>query len=261
MAMCFLLFAISPFSGGKGDDWWRLHILHLEKIGLDMLTQRMSFLLLFALLIADSVSTKDLVLAIFSPPSWVVIASGMVQDVTGTVNHNLTHEPSEQRSIGKQSEVKTHTTERKRGTEMAQSNSRDLYHSHAEVPCFSGPLIVWKARCLQFTTRLAMVVVWWSSWDTCETSPPHLDSTLAIGSRLERLTDPDLPICTFSDGWLPAVSPALAAWRLCHWPTESRFKIPAPALSTCFHRLGPVALCEKILHPQPPLVGIGLIPH
>lgn len=28
----------------------------------------------------------------------------------------------------------------------AQSNSRDLYHSHyAEVPCFSGPLIVWKA--------------------------------------------------------------------------------------------------------------------
>jgi hypothetical protein len=25
----------------------------------------------------------------------------------------------------------------------AQSNSRDLYHSHyAEVPCFSGPLIV-----------------------------------------------------------------------------------------------------------------------
>ena len=134
MAMCFLLFAISPFSGGKGDDWWRLHILHLEKIGLDMLTQRMSFLLLFALLIADSVSTKDLVLAIFSPPSWVVIASGMVQDVTGTVNHNLTHEPSEQRSIGKQSEVKTHTTERKRGTEMAQSNSRDLYHSHAEVP-------------------------------------------------------------------------------------------------------------------------------
>jgi hypothetical protein len=72
----------------------------------------------------------------------VVIASGMVQDVTGPVNHNLTHEPSEQRSIGKQSKVKTHTTERKRGTE-AQSNSRDLYHSHyAEVPCFSGPLIV-----------------------------------------------------------------------------------------------------------------------
>jgi len=119
----------------------------------------------------------------------------------------------------------------------------------------------WKARCLQFTTRLAMVVVWWSSWDTCETSPPHLDSTLAIGSRLETSTDPDLPICTFSDGWLPAVSPALAAWRLCHWPTESRFKIPAPTLSTCFRRLGPVALCEKILHPQPPLVGIGLIPH
>lgn len=47
--------------GMIGDDF--------EKIGLDMLTQRMSFLLLFALLIADSVSTKDLVLAIFSPPS------------------------------------------------------------------------------------------------------------------------------------------------------------------------------------------------